>query len=344
MTLTNLLASCAPRTLGRPTLGALLLAACLLPACHPDRSAGTSEDATDTPTSGHVGISVDETFAPILESQVDTFQKLYPDAHLKVSYQPEDNVFLDLLNDKVKAIVVARELNAEEKATLQKQAMLPITTRVGIDGLAIILHPSNPDTLLTVAQLRSIFSGQTTQWSQVSGQKKLGAVNVVFDANRSSTSRFVRDSVLRGDKLTAKAFAAESNPKLLDYVASHPDAIGVVGVNWISDADDPNVRKFRRNVRVASITSRPNPTKDDYIQPDQVYLAPKSQELLKQHPELQNYPLQRTLYCISREARPGLASGFVSFVAGQKGQLIFQKSGLMPANMQARIVTTNKRQ
>jgi phosphate transport system substrate-binding protein len=344
MILTNVIARFSSGAVSRPTLGTLLLAACLLPGCHPDRSAGTSEDATDTPTSGHVGISVDETFAPILESQVDTFQKLYPDAHLKVSYQPEDNVFLDLLNDKVKAIVVARELSGEEKATLKKQDMLPITTRVGIDGLAIILHPANPDSLLTVLQLHDIFSGQTAQWSQVSGQKKLGAVNVVFDANRSSTSRFVRDSVLRGAKLTTKSFAAQSNPKLLGYVASHPDAIGVVGVNWISDSDDPNVRKFRRGVRVASITSRPNPTKDDYIQPDQVYLAPKSQEVLKQHPELQNYPLQRTLYCISREARAGLGSGFVSFVAGQKGQLIFQKSGLMPANMQARIVTTNKRQ
>lgn len=342
MTSTNLFARLATAQPGRAGLSALLLAACLLPACHPNRSAGTSEDATDTPTSGNVGISVDETFAPILESQVDTFQKLYPDAHVKVSYQPEDNVFLDLLNDKVKAIVVARELNAEEKATLQKQAMLPITTRVGIDGLAIILHPSNPDTLLTVAQLHDIFSGQTAQWSQVSGQKKLGAVNVVFDANRSSTSRFVRDSLLRGAALTPKAFAAQSNPKLLDYVASHPNAVGVVGVNWISDADDPTVRKYRRGIRVASITSRPHPTKDDYMQPDQVYLAPKSQELMKQHPELMNYPLQRKLYCISREARAGLGSGFISFVAGQKGQLIFQKSGLMPANMQARIVTTNK--
>ncbi len=328
----------------RTTLSALLLAMCLLPGCYTDRSKGTSEDATDTPTSGNVGIGVDETFAPILESQVDTFQKLYTDAHLKVSYQPEDNVFLDLLNDKVKAIVVARDLNAEEQAALKKQDMLPITTKVGIDGLAIILHPSNPDSLLTVDQLRGIFGGQTTQWSQVSGQKKLGAINVVFDANRSSTSRFMRDSLLRGAALAPKAFAAQSNAKLLDYVASHPTAVGVVGVNWVSDTDDPNARKYRRMIRVASITSRPNPTKDDYIQPDQVYLAPKSQELLKQHPELQNYPLLRNLYAISREARAGLGSGFVTFVAGQKGQLIFQKSGLMPANMQARIVTTNKRQ
>jgi phosphate transport system substrate-binding protein len=321
-----------------------MLAACLLPSCHPNRSAGTSEEATDTPTSGNVGISVDETFAPILESQVDTFQKLYPDAHLKVSYQPEENVFLDLLNDKVKAIITARELTADEKKELDKQSMLPITTKVGIDGLAIILNPANPDSLLTITQLRGIFGGQTTEWSQVSGQKKLGAINVVFDANRSSTSRFMRDSLLHGAALGSKAFAAQSNIKLLDYVATHPTAVGVVGVNWISDADDPTVRKYRRQIRVASITARPNPTKDDYIQPDQVYLAPKSQELLKQHPELQNYPLRRNLYAISREARAGLGSGFVSFVAGQKGQLIFQKSGLMPANMQARIVTTNKRQ
>ncbi len=327
----------------RAALSTLLLAACLLASCHPDRSAGTSEDFTDTPTSGHVGISVDETFAPVMESQVDTFQKLYVDAHLKVSYQPEDSVFLDLLNDKVKVAIASRELNAAEKKEMDKQAMLPTTTTIGIDGLAIILHPSNPDSLLTLAQLRGIFGGQTAQWSQVSGQKKLGSVNVVFDANRSSTSRFMKDTLLRGAALSPKAFAAQSNPKLLDYVATHPNAIGVVGVNWISDFDDPKVRGFLRRVRVAGITARPNPTKDDFIQPYQVYLAPKSAELLRAHPELQNYPLRRNIYAVKREARAGLGSGFVSFVAGQKGQLIFQKSGLMPANMQARIVTTNKR-
>ncbi|RZK32113.1 MAG: phosphate ABC transporter substrate-binding protein, PhoT family [Hymenobacter sp.] len=327
----------------RTALGALLLAASLLPACHPDRSAGTSEDSTDTPTSGHVGISVDETFSPVMQSQVDTFQKLYVDAHLKVSYQPEDSVFLDLLNDKVKVAVASRKLTAAETKEMEKQQMMPTTTTIGIDGLAIILHPSNPDSLLTLTQLRGIFSGQTTQWSQVSGQKKLGPVNVVFDTNRSSTSRFIKDSLLLGAALSPKAFAAQSNPKLLDYVATHPDAVGVVGVNWISDFDDPTVRGFLKRIRVAGITARPNPTKDDFIQPYQVYLAPKSAELLKAHPELQNYPLRRNIYAVKREARAGLGSGFVSFVAGQKGQLIFQKSGLMPFNAQARIIVTNKR-
>ncbi len=303
----------------------------------------SSTEATDTPTSGTVAVAVDETFAPILQAQVDTFGKLYPDAHVKLKIEPEENVLVDLINDKVKVAVVSRELNAEENAAFAKQTTYPHTTRIGIDGLAIVLHPSNPDSLLTIDQLRAIFTGKSTTWGQVSGQKKLGEINVVFDANRSSTARFVRDSLTKGAALTPRVFAASSNPALLDYVAAHPNAIGVVGVNWISDHDDPAAMKFFNKVRVAGITARPNPKPDDYIQPYQVNLAQKTPAQLAQYPELQNYPLRRNLYIINREARTGLGTGFASFVAGKNGQLIFQKSGLLPALMQARVVTTPKR-
>lgn len=301
-----------------------------------------SPGAQDTPTSGTVAVSVDETFAPILQAQVDTFAKLYPNAHVKMSFQPEEKVMLDLINDKVKLAVVARELNAGERADFAKQTIVPQTTRIGIDGLAVVLNRTNPDSMLTVAQLAAIFTGKTSTWAQVSGKKGLAAINVVFDANRSSTARFVRDSVTRGAALTPRVFAATSNPALLDYVAAHPNAVGVVGVNWISDRDDPAAMKFLNKVRVASITARPNPRPSDFIQPYQVYLAEKTPEQLAEHSELQNYPLRRNLYVISREARSGLGTGFASFVAGKNGQLIFQKSGLLPAQMQARIITTPK--
>ena len=301
-----------------------------------------SPGAQDTPTSGAVAVSVDETFAPILQAQVDTFAKLYPNAHVKMGFQPEEKVMLDLINDKIKVAVVSRELNAQEQADLAKQTIVPRTTRIGIDGLAIVLNRANPDSMLTVAQLAGIFTGKTANWAQVSGKKGLAAINVVFDANRSSTTRFVLDSVTHGNALTKRAFAAASNPALLDYVATHPNAIGVVGVNWISDRDDPAAMKFLNKVRVASITARPNPTTNDYIQPYQAYLAEKTPAQLAEHTELQNYPLRRSLYVISREARAGLGTGFASFIAGKNGQLIFQKSGLLPAQMQARIITTPK--
>ena len=115
-----------------------------------------------------------------------------------------------------------------------------------------------------------------------------------------------------------------------------------MGVNWISDRDDPKAMKFANKVRVASITARPNPKPSDFIQPYQVYLAEKTAEQLAGNSDLQNYPLRRNLYIISREARAGLGTGFASFVAGKNGQLIFQKSGLIPAQMQARIMVTPK--
>ncbi len=312
-----------------------------LAGCQP--GGGGSGVGTSTPTSGTVSVAVDETFAPILQAQADTFGKLYPDAHVKLQFEPEENVMVDLINGKVEVAVASRELNAEEEAAFAKQTIYPHTTRIGIDGLAVILHPSNPDSLLTIDQLRTIFTGKTTTWSEISGQKKLGDINVVFDANRSSTARFVRDSLTKGVAMTSRVFAAKSNPALLDYVAAHPNAIGVVGVNWISDHDDPAAMKFFNKVRVASITARPHPKPEDYIQPYQVNLAQKTPAQLAQYPELQNYPLRRNLYIINREARTGLGTGFTSFVAGKNGQLIFQKSGLLPALMQARVVTTPKR-
>ncbi|MCB2409466.1 PstS family phosphate ABC transporter substrate-binding protein [Hymenobacter lucidus] len=306
-------------------LGGLLLTGC-------NQQTGPVEDSSDTPTSGAINISVDETFEPILKSQIDTFQKLYPSARVTATYKPEEEVMQDLMANKIRVAVVSRQLNAAEQAKFNQLKIVPRIARLAVDGLAIVLHPSNPDSLLTLAQLQNIFTGKTQDWAQVSGKKALGSINVVFDTNHSSTTRYVQDSVTRGAALTTRVFAAKSNPALLDYVATHPNAIGIIGANWISDRDDASVQKFLKNVRVASISAQPNPQKpDDYQQPYQAYLA------------LKTYPLRREVYLISREARAGLGTGFASFAAGNKGQLIVLKSGLVPATGQMRILNTSKR-
>ncbi|WP_235917484.1 PstS family phosphate ABC transporter substrate-binding protein [Hymenobacter busanensis] len=292
---------------------------------------GGQAQFTDTPTSGTVPIAVDATFEPILKSHVDTFQKLYTSAHVTASYKPEQEVMRDLLDDSVRLVVVGRPLLPDEKTVFDQLKIVPRVTHVATDGVAIIVHPSNPDSLLTMAQLRDIFTGAKTKWSQLGGKKSQpGDINVVFDQNRSSTAHYVQDSVARGAALIKQAFASESNPKLIEYVASHPNAIGVIGVNWISDQDDAQVQSFLRQVRVVGVSRSATPTKpEDYVQPFQAYLATKT------------YPLQRKVYIISREARAGLGTGFASFVAGNKGQLIFLKSGLMPATGQVRLVQAN---
>ncbi|WP_460622440.1 PstS family phosphate ABC transporter substrate-binding protein [Hymenobacter tenuis] len=307
-------------------IGTLLATSCLVMSCGNSNNSGTQ--ATDTPTSGKISIAVDETFEPILKSQVDTFQKLYTGAQVRAVYKPEIDVIQAFLaSDSVRLAVVARDLTPQEKSRLERLKLAPRSLKIGVDGVAIVVHPSNPDSLLTIAQLKGIFTGQQQQWSQLNSKNKTGDITVVFDNNNSSTARFVLDSVTRGTALTNRAFASKSNPALLDYVATHPNAIGVIGVNWISDQDDASVQKFLKRVRVVGISPKSSgSTPEDYVQPYQAYLAQKT------------YPLRRELYVISREARAGLGTGFASFVAGNKGQLIMLKSGLMPATGQVRLV------
>jgi phosphate transport system substrate-binding protein len=316
----------------RRALGAaLFLGLALFSSCGGSGSQ-TSEADSDTPTSGNIKVSIDNTFEPILKSHVDTFQKLYQYAHVQAAYKPEREAMKDLLDDKVRAIVIARGLKPNEQAVFDQLKIVPRITHVATDGVAIILHPSNPDSLLSLTQLHDIFTGKMKQWKQVSGKSsKLGDISAVFDQNNSSTTRYVQDSVTRGDALAQGVFASESNPKLIDYVATHPNAIGVIGVNWISDQDDAQVQSFLRKVQVAAIGKVAQPQKaSDYVKPYQAYLA------------TQEYPLRRKLFVISREARTGLGTGFASFVAGNQGQLIFLKSGLMPATGQVRLVQANK--
>ncbi|MGV3586783.1 MAG: PstS family phosphate ABC transporter substrate-binding protein [Adhaeribacter sp.] len=286
-----------------------------------------SGEISDTPTSGKMKISVDESFAPITDSHVYTFQKLYKYAKVTAAYRPEGEVIKDLLKDSARLAIIARQLTPSEMEYFEKIKITPRVNKVAIDGVALIVHPENTDTLLAIPQLKDIFTGKVTSWKGINPKSKLSDITIVFDNNNSSTARYVIDSINQKQPLPAKAFASKSNPALVDYVANNPNAIGVIGVNWISDFDDSTAIGFLKKIKVVAVGRKINPTEpDSYYQPFQGYLAAGT------------YPLRRDLYIISREARAGLGTGFASFVAGDKGQRIFLKSGLVPATMPVRLV------
>ena len=78
---------------------------------------------------------------------------------------------------------------------------------------------------------------------------------------------------------------------------------------------------FLKTVHVAGISRD-----SAFYQPYQAYIAQKL------------YPLTRNVIIISREARSGLGSGFLTYVASDKGQRVVLKAGLVPATMPVRIV------
>ena len=290
-------------------------------------SRGPGGENADTPTSGNIKISVDQNFYQILDSEVDTFEKLYKYANVTPSYKPEAEVIQDLLQDSARLVVVSRELTPEERRVFENIKITPRVTKIANDAVALIVHPDNPDANLTLEQARNIFTGKTKSWKEINPNSPLSDIRVVFDNRNSSTVRYVTDSLTAGEPLPANAFAAESNEALVDYVAQDKNAIGVIGVNWISDTDDTTAVNFLNRIKVVGLATTPAPSSpDDFVQPHQAYIAQRT------------YPLLRNVYIISREARAGLGTGFASFVAGDKGQRIILKSGLVPATMPVRVI------
>ncbi len=279
----------------------------------------------DTPTSGTVKIAVDETLSPILDSEVNTFMALYKDAKIIVKYEPEAAVFKDLLNDSVKVGFVARQLDDNEKAVFKKQTIEPMTTKIAIDAIAFIINNDNTSTEMSFQRMKDMLSGKVKKWSDADPENMLGDLKVVFDNAGSSTTRFIRDSIVGGNKLPGNWFALKTNPEVVDYVSQNKNAMGIIGLAWISEPQDSISNVFLKKVKVVGLTST-DPSDREYYQPYQAYIA------------LKNYPVCRNIYAISREARSGLGTGFAGYVAGESGQLIIKKSGLMPATQSVRLV------
>jgi phosphate transport system substrate-binding protein len=231
-----------------------------------------------------------------------------------------------MINDSCKVVVMCRDITPAEKKSFEAANLFPISTKIAEDAIAILVNPENPDSTLTIDQLKSILLGKDTAWSQIHESNKTGKLNVVFDNSGSANARYMQDSLLGGQKFASNVFAVKSNPDVIDYVSKNKNAIGILSVNWISDHDDSTVTNFLKQVKVLGIA------KDDHseaFQPYQSYIKTK------------DYPFTRSVYMINRQTRPGLGMGFVSFVASDKGQLMILKAGLIPAIAPVRLVHIN---
>lgn len=284
----------------------------------------------DTSTSGTIKISVDESFRPLLDTEISVFQDLNPDAHILAQYKSESDCFKDLINDSAQLIIATREPNAAETKYFQGIRM-PIKARaIARDAVALILNPASPDSNLTMAEIRAITEGSADA-------KKY---DLVFDDQNSSLVRYVLDSINHGKPLPPGTKAAQGCQEVVDYVAGHTNALGVIGVSWVSNPYDSTGLSFLNKVKVAGVMSdstyhylTQNPGFDPhapayaryYLKPYQAYIALKS------------YPLTRTVYFVMREPYFGLGTGFANFLGGNKGQMIIGKARLFPLNLNIQI-------
>jgi phosphate transport system substrate-binding protein len=280
----------------------------------------------DTPTSGTIKIAVDESLKPLMLAEVEAFEATYTAAHFKTDYTSEQKAIEDLLRDSVRVAIVTRKLFPSEKQKLDSLKIPPTQVVIAKEAIALIVNKDNPDSLIQWSQFEEILQGKISQWKQLYSNSKLGDLQIVFDHPQSGIVRYLTDT-LHLKNLPKNCFAASTNEAVVDYVSKTKNAIGLIGLSWISDTDDPSANKFLSTITVMEVSNG-----EEYLKPYKAYIA------------LKKYPISREVVMISREARTGLGSGFISYVASDVGQKIVLKAGLVPAKAPVRLVHINRNQ
>jgi phosphate transport system substrate-binding protein len=266
---------------------------------------------------GETKMFIEESFKPLFDTSIYTFEGQNPLAEITPVYATEAQIIDDFFHKKAETICITRDLTEAEIAKLKKSNIEVRRQILAKDAVTLIVNPENPDSTLSVDKLKQILTGKITNWESL----KTG-INIVFDNENSANFNYLRN-LTGATSVPKNMFAVKSNKEVINYVKNNKSAIGVIGVNWISDEDDPQTLHFLDGIQVVALSETEG---GETFKPYQSYIYDKS------------YPLTRDVWTITYASRSGVSAGFLLFMTGEKGQLIIQKSSLIPANMVARMI------
>ena len=166
---------------------------------------------------------------------------------------------------------------------------------VARDGLAIIVHPSNPINGLKISDIKQIFSGDLLNWGPLGGPDR--PITVVTREEGSGTRGAFQELVMGKIRIYRGAITEDSNGTVREIVAHDPAAIGFISLGLVND----QVRALALDGAAANDANIRN----------------------------KSYRLVRPFLFLSRGEPQGLARQFVDFVLSDAGQTLIAKEGLL---------------
>ena len=238
------------------------------------------------------------TVGPIAKAFAEFYMKQHPEVNITVSESGSGNGAKSLINGSCQVATMSRIMKQNEYEAAVHSEVLPISFVVALDGIAMIVHPSNPVKALTMEQIKSIYIGTIKNWSQLGGPN-VPIVIISRDTN-SGTYETFETRVLKGEKIAKNCEYVGSNGAIRQRVQSTQAAIGYVGIGFI----DSTVKALPANGVMPSAETVKNGS----------------------------YPIGRPLYMYTNDY-PKMGSDlylFVNLFLTRKGQEIIEETGFIP--------------
>lgn len=216
--------------------------------------------------------------------------------------------FASLIDNKADIAIASRPIKPSEKDKLAHFGDIASSRNeivVGVDGVAVIVHPNNPLSAMNVKDLRRIVSGKVNNWSDLGGTAH--PIKLFSRDSHSGTYDTFKSLVLgRGTTMSATQRVLASHDAMIEAVMSDEGAIGFVSLVATGGA------------KVLAISDG---TKAAFM-PNDLTIA------------TEDYPLSRRLYMYSpNQNSDPMIQGFNQFIKSKKGQSIVEKTGFVSQNI-----------
>lgn len=256
----------------------------------------------NTNSRGSTTIYVEQNVEPLIETSIMAFEGIRPKAHIVPKYKRELDIINSFIDKKTKAIIISRDFSKEERKEFSQVNVSFKTNKLAIGAIALI-GPDGDDSTYTEEEFLKLLT--TTDKN---------APKIVFDDVQSANFNYFLD------RIAPKSFGPnvkclQTNLEVINFVRQNKNCIGVIGFNWISDRDDPEVLKRLKNIRLIEI-AKGNGT--EFVPPYMYYVYEKQ------------YPFTHYWYVHNKGSKSDLEAGFVNFLINEKGQLVIKKSGMQP--------------
>ncbi len=232
------------------------------------------------------------TVLPIAQSTAEAFMQENPDVNISVQGGGSGVGIASIMDGTCDIGNASRPIKESELEDAVRRGKNIKANVVAMDGIAVIVHPSNPVKALTKKQLKDIYTGKISDWSVLGGS---GEIVVISRDTSSGTFEAFSELALDKAKVRPDALMQASNQAVAQTVMRTPQAIGYVGLGFLSYS----VKALSINGVVASKETVLNGT----------------------------YPIGRPLFMYTQGKPTGPMKEYLDFVLSPKGQVLVEEAG-----------------